>query len=471
MRYNYSLKNFKGKIVLRLVPLIFSFLLLGVAKDLSMREAWEYVLDHNDGIKAEELGVKRQEKLTLSSKLSFLPVIDFTASYIHLADTIGVSTTDTKNKIIDSVNSSVGNGVGTILQGALNHIPNKIDFVKQDIIVGSLNIIYPLYTGGKRIYATRISKLQEKDAMEALRLKKLATFEELVKIYYGVWLQQEVLQALQDIENGARMHYQNAQKLQKAGQIAKLEVLGAQVALDKATNRTKETQNALEVSQMALNIVLGLDGINPSSKIVVPKDLMTESEGFFVQKTLDSYPILRSLDQKILMTKQLYKIEVSKFLPEVALSGSYFVNNNFLFNQSLPSWYVGVFARLPLVTPGGRIPQIQATKIAQMQLDKTKSQATKDMELLVKRTYKEMQFAQQEYWSLYSSVNLAKENLKLQEKAFAQGLATSIQVTDARNMLASVLIEQKTIAYKYVVLLSKLMAVSDSIPMFYEIQK
>ncbi|WP_104696993.1 MULTISPECIES: TolC family protein [unclassified Helicobacter] len=454
--------------MLKLIPLIFGLLFIGVAKDLSMQEAWEYVLEHNDGIKAEELGVKRQEKLTLSSKLSFLPVIDFTASYIHLADTIGLSTVETKNKII----GSVGNGVGTsLLQGILDHIPNKIDFVKQDIIVGSLNIIYPLYTGGKRIYATRISKLQEKDAIEALRLKKLATFEELVKIYYGVWLQQEVLQTLQDIENGAKIHYQNAQKLQKAGQIAKLEVLGAQVALDKAMNKTKETQNALEVSQMALNIVLGLDGVNPSSKIIVPRKLIGENESFFVQKTLDSYPILKSLDQKVLITKQLYKIEVSKFLPEVALSGSYFVNNNFLLNQSLPSWYVGITARMPLITPGGRIPQLQATKITQMQLDKTKSQATKDMELLVKRTYKEMQFAQQEYWSLNSSIELAKENLKLQEKAFTQGLATSIQVTDARNMLASVLIEQKTIAYKYVILLSKLMAVSDSIAMFYEIQR
>lgn len=459
--------------MLRAIFFIVSIFLFGLTKDLSMQEAWHYVLEHNDGIKAEELGVKRQEKLTLGSKLSFLPNIDFSAFYIHLADPVNIDTTATKQKIVNTISS--GNGAGTALaplfQGALSHIPDQINVIKQDVIVGSLNIIYPLYTGGKRIYATKIAKLQEVDANEALRLKKLATFEELTKIYYGVWLQQQILQTLQDIESGSKNHYENAQKLQKAGQIAKLEVLSAQVALDKAKNKTKEAQNALEVSQMALDLVLGLQNVNPSSKIIMPHTALKESEGYFVQKTLDSYPILKSLDQKILITKEMKKIEISKFLPEVTLIGSYFVDNNFLFNQSLPSWYAGIAARIPLVTIGGRIPQIQATKIAQMQLDKTKSQASKDMELLVKRTYKEMQFAQEEYWSLDSSIDLAKENLKLQEKAFAQGLATSLQVVDARNALASVLIEQKSIAYKYIVLLSKLMAVSDSVSMFYEIQQ
>lgn len=455
----------------RVVFFIANILIFGITKDLSMQDAWNYVLEHNDGIKAEELGVKRQEKLTLGSKLSFLPNIDFSAFYIHLADPVSIDTTATKQKVLNTVSSGVGAQFAPVFQGALSHIPDKINVVRQDVIVGSLNIIYPLYTGGKRIYATKIAKLQEVDANEALRLKKLATFEELTKIYYGVWLQQQILQTLQDIENGSKNHYDNAQKLQKAGQIAKLEVLSAQVALDKAKNKTKEAKNALEVSQMALDLVLGLQDVNPSSKIIVPHVALRESEGYFVQKTLDSYPILKSLDQKILITKEVKKIEISKFLPEVTLIGSYFVDNNFLFNQSLPSWYAGVVARMPLVTIGGRIPQIQATKIAQMQLDKTKSQASKDMELLVKRTYKEMQFAQEEYWSLNSSIDLAKENLKLQEKAFAQGLATSLQVVDARNALASVLIEQKGIAYKYIILLSKLMAVSDSISMFYEIQQ
>lgn len=433
--------NFFYIFLLAIPPLVYA-----ENQNLSFKQAWEYVLKNHNGIKAEELGVEKSQKLSLASKLTFLPNIDITATYIHLAEPVHLN-----------------------LAPISKALP-QINLINQDIIIGSLNIIYPLYTGGKRWHGVNIAKLQEKDAKEALRLKKLATFEELAKIYYGVWLQQEIYSTLQEMQKSAQIHYNNALKLQKAGQIAKIEVLGAQVALDKSKNKSKEAKNKLEISQIALNTALDLKNTHPTSNIEVKKP--KKYEDFFVQKTLDSYPVLKSLDQKISIASEARKIEIAKLFPDVALMGSYFMDNNFLLhNQSLPSWYIGITARLPLVSAGGKIPQIQAAKIVEMQLDKTKAQAIKDMEVLARSTYKEVIFAQEEYWSLESSIKLAQENLKLQEVAFNQGLATSIQVIDARNMLSNTLIEQKTIAYKYVILLSKLMALSDNIAMFYELQQ
>ncbi len=90
------------------------------------------------------------------------------------------------------------------------------------------------------------------------------------------------------------------------------------------------------------------------------------------------------------------------------------------------------------------------------------------MELLVDKTYKETLSYLKEYKSLISSVELAKENLKLQEQAFLQGLSTNAQVIDARNTLSSIIVEQKSVAYKYIVSLANLMALSDHIDLFYE---
>ncbi len=90
------------------------------------------------------------------------------------------------------------------------------------------------------------------------------------------------------------------------------------------------------------------------------------------------------------------------------------------------------------------------------------------MELLVNKTYKETLSYLKEYKSLISSVELAKENLKLQEQAFLQGLSTNAQVIDARNTLSSIIVEQKSVAYKYIVSLANLMALSDHIDLFYE---
>lgn len=90
------------------------------------------------------------------------------------------------------------------------------------------------------------------------------------------------------------------------------------------------------------------------------------------------------------------------------------------------------------------------------------------MELLVNKTYKETLSYLKECKSLLSSVELAKENLKLQEQAFLQGLSTNAQVIDARNTLSSIIVEQKSVAYKYIVSLANLMALGDHIDLFYE---
>ena len=132
---------------------------------------------------------------------------------------------------------------------------------------------------------------------------------------------------------------------------------------------------------------------------------------------------------------------------------------------------MGVGVSVPLITPNGRIQKYQASKLAQLELESLKAQATKDLTLLVRRTYKEALYAREEYLSLHSSIQLAQENLKLQQNAFKQGMATSAQVIDAQNMLQSALIEQKTIAYKAIIALAKLLALSDDIESFYQYQQ
>lgn len=121
---------------------------------------------------------------------------------------------------------------------------------------------------------------------------------------------------------------------------------------------------------------------------------------------------------------------------------------------------------MPLFDNTGSYQKYQASKIAQLEVAERKTQAIKDISLLVEKTYKEAIQAKELYFTLNSSIALAEENLSLQEKAFAQGMATSTQVVDARNLLSKAKIEQKSIAYKYILCVAKLMALSDSLDHF-----
>ncbi|GMB96268.1 TolC family protein [Helicobacter sp. NHP22-001] len=468
---------------------------------ITLKQAWGMVLANYDGIKAQDYAEKKAKKLSTAAKLSFLPEIDLSAFYVHLGKTIEIQPVSAgqraqiQNKINGLENSlkpsleqiaQMGapfqglagalSGVmaqGTAgLMGALNQ---PFLFSRQNVVMGALSIIYPLYMGGERFYMTKLASLAHKESMEVSRLKRLSTFQELVKIYYGLVLNMEVDEVLKGVQAGHLKHYQNALKRLKAGQIAKVEALSAQVAYEKSKTKSMQADDALEVATLAFNTILSSQNIPvakahfaPTAHLNIrPKAL--PSLDFFVQETLSSYPVLRSLAIKQQSAQQMTKLQVAKFLPHFNFFGAYLMkeNNSTMMNM-IPEWFVGVGARLPILTPNGRIMHYQAAKIDELQTSALQSQAKKDMELLVHKTYLQCQSLLKEYKSLDTSVELAKENLKLQEEAFNQGMATNAMVVDARNSLAGILVEQKTHAYKYISALVDLMVLSGHTDLFYD---
>ncbi len=441
------------------------------SKNVDIQTAWQMVLDSSDALKAQDYSFERAKKLSLGAKLSFLPQIDANIFYAHLDQPIKYDLASSSDiSAMAGGLASVNPAMAQVLGGFLQSL-TPIKILNQDVMIGALNIIYPLYTGGTRYRMVKIATIAQKDAKEALRLKKLATFEELVSVYYGAVLARDLKEVLTQIEDGTALHYQNALDLEKSGQIAHLEVLASQVANDKAHNRLKEASNTYEIASLALDTALSAQNISPTSYLAL-SDKMLQPESYYVDKTLSSYPALQSIELKVASAKEAKKLAIAPFLPQIVGFGSYMFTDGqkSLLASAVPTWYVGVAARISLITPSARIQKYQAAKLSELELESLQAQAKKDITLLVRKTYKEATYAREEYKSLESSIALARENLKLQQNAFKQGLATSAQVIDAQNSLQSALIEQKTIAYKAIVALAKLLVLSDEIDTFYDFQ-
>ncbi|WP_200856642.1 TolC family protein, partial [Klebsiella pneumoniae] len=91
-----------------------------------------------------------------------------------------------------------------------------------------------------------------------------------------------------------------------------------------------------------------------------------------------------------------------------------------------PDWLVGVGVNIPLIENSGRSEQVKAANSAVNQVRYLKAQAKQDLSVLVEKTYLEAEQALEEVTGLNSSLNLAQENLRLRQKAFSQGLSTSV---------------------------------------------
>lgn len=450
--------------------LVFAFCSLLSAESLSFQEAWRLVLNNNHALKAGKIAVQKSEKLNDANTMLYLPKIELTASYAYLGDPVQLDGKEVLNEVSQNISNQ---GIQNIVNGIANRL-TPLDLSNQNVVMASVKILYPLYAGGAIKAVNELGKLALKDAKEALRLKTLSTFEKLAGIYYGVVLNQEMLKTLQEVENGHKLHLENAKKLQQAGQIAKIEVLSAQVAYNRAKNDTLKAKDSLEVAQLALQTILSDDKTNyqPNAKLRIKPNAKVPPLQALLDQTLSSYPLLNQVKIKEEQAQEALKLARSKFIPHFALFGSYtYHRHDSILGSSMPSWYVGVGMTMPLLDNTGSYQKFQASKIAQLEVSQIKTQAIKDISLLVEKTYKEALQAKEFYFVLNSSIALAEENLKLQEQAFKQGMGTSTKVVDARNLLSKAKIEQQSVAYKYLLSIAKLMALSDQVKTYEENQQ
>ena len=436
-----------------IIVLLITMMIKTHAISLSIKEAYDIALLNNDSLKSASIGVQKANKLSQATKMIYLPQIDIMANY-------------------DYINNPVKLNIPLL---------NPINLSTNNIVFGILNITYPIFTGGKRIYANKIADLNIIDSNYTLNMKELNLFEELVKSYYGLLLNIEILQALINAENNNKEHLENAIKLEEQGQIARIEKLEIQVEYDKSKSKVINARNSLDLALLAFKNTLQDSNINNDVKInnnyienlelkskleISNKEL--ESLDSIKDKVISSYPMLKSIENKKEQAKELTKMEMANFMPTIAAYGGYVMkDNNVVINKMIPEWYVGVTAKWSLLNPSGRIFKYQASKLAQNEIEYSLSQARKDILLLTEQTYKEAISTKNAIENLNSSLELAKENLKLQEESFANGLSNISKVNDARNILLGATIEIKNAQYRYILALSRLCVLSNDINMFY----
>ncbi|EKP0306511.1 TolC family protein [Aeromonas veronii] len=442
------------------------------AQTISFGEAWTRVIQQDEGLAAEQAGVDRAKQLREAAKDMYLPKVDLGASYTHLDQPIELDLMDL-NPIASHPEMI------KVLQGILGQLPVSLphlspdDFVtpltKQNVVTSSVKMLWPLFTGGRIDAAQDIRQAQVSEAQQLLVLKQQSTFESLSQTYFGVVLAAQVVQTKQEIEEGLAHHLDHAKKLEAQGQIAKVERLSAQSAYDRARIDTQKARRSLEIAELALGRMLKLPDAQPGSGLFVNSEL-PRLDGL-VQQTLEVHPGLKLLSAKKEQAKGMIRVEQGKYAPEVFLFGNYnLYEDDSIASKTTPDWLVGVGVSMPLVSRDGRSETVQAAKSAELQVNLLQAKTREDLKLLVEKTWREAAQGLEEYQSLSSTQALAEENVLLRDKAFGQGLSTSLDVVDAQNQLAGVKTQRAAAAYQYVVSLARLLALSGQMNSFNQYQ-
>lgn len=437
-----------------------------VAAPLPFDAAWQQVQTQHAGLQAVRTGIVHAGQLADAAKALYLPQVDLKGSYTRLDEPIKMDLMDL-NPLASHREALLSNPVVQQMLQALGGTSALVTpLTERDVVTGSVQALWPIYAGGRIDAAQTIRQAQVDEAHQQVALKQQALFETLTERYFGLVLAEAALSTRQTLEKGLDEHLRHATLLEKQGQIAKIERMSAAAALAQAQVATTSARRQVEIARLGLaQLVPQTPQVEPAWPLFINPQLPPLEH--FLQPMLTSHPGLRLLEARQTQADGLLTVEKGKRLPEVYLFGNYNLYEQATVAAKMaPDWMVGVGVNIPLVSRDGLNDTVAAAVTTRLQVRDLLTQLRSDLQLLLEKSWREADQAREAYQQLAPTVALARENLRLREQAFNQGLATSLDVEDAQNKVAAVRTQRQAVAYQYVVCLARLLTLSGQTQTF-----
>lgn len=441
---------------------------------LELATAWQKIIADNDRLQAMREEVVEAKHQQDGAADLYWPEVSVSASYLYLDDDITLS----PSQILDSM--AGGDQLGPVLASmaagygmTMSQLDNAltVTIADRDQATSSISALWPLYTGGRITAAQDAAQGKVHEADNRLLDTKREQFESLVRYYFSVVLAGKILTTRQEVESGLRQHRDHSVLLEAQGQIARVERMQAEAALDKATVERKKAGRDLEIAGAALSRMLKTEqSVEPVDGLFLNETLPAMSG--FINSALAGYPGLAILRAKREQAEALVKSEKGKYHPTLAAFGNYSLyEEESLATELMPDWIVGVSLNLPILDRSGRSGKLAAAQSTIRRIDLLMAQARSDISLLVEKNYRQAQQALEEYEGLGSSLQLAKVTVDLRKKAFNQGVSTSLDVVDAEMFLASVKTQRAAASYHYIRALAALCGAAGQPERFFQFQQ
>ena len=314
---------------------------------------------------------------------------------------------------------------------------SAMEFDVQNVFAGSIGFVQPIFMGGKIKELYNIAKYGENLAQAQQESKMTELLLEVDEAYWRVVSLENKVKLAKEYRNLIARVDSNVTDMINEGVATKAEELKVRVKLNEADITMTKAEDGLNLSRMALNQLCGiaLDDVYT----LADQDLAAETITRLIpiDQALNNRPEIKQLMQMENIAKSNEKIMVSRFLPNIVLSGNYLVTNPNSFdgykNQFGGMYSIGVVANIPLFHFGDKVHTLNAAKsqhkIATLQLEETKEK----MQLQIKQSSYKVAESLKKKTSTEHNVEQAEENLRYATEGFTEGVITSTDLLGAQT--------------------------------------
>lgn len=432
--------------------------------ELSYEQSAQRLLQENQSLKiaAKEIEWAKNEHQRLNA--FWYPSINATGAYVHMSNKIEVK--EPLSQFTDPAKDFVHSIIphDQIISSILDKIGSyslSFPLTPQNLTTIDANITWPVFTGGKRIYAGKIGRSMVSIA-EINREQVHANLQVLlVETYFGLRLGQRVVEVREQTYRSLEKHYQNALKLEANGMINKAERLFVKVNMDEAKRELESAKKDLNVAQNGFKVLIKMDSendIRPVTPLFINDGLPSVS--YFKSLVSDNNYIINQIKLEENIAENELNIARTGYVPNIALFGKQTLYAHGIEKNLLPRTMIGVGFTWNIFDGLDRERKVRQAKISKQTLELGREKAIDDIRVAIDKFYSQIQNALDNITALNTTIEMSQELVRMRKKSFTEGMATSAEVVDAEVMLSKVQIASLLAYYQYDVALINLLATS-----------
>ena len=420
---------------------------------LDLQGAVDHAIAYNKTLKNARMEVERSRASVWESIAMGLPQVDGAVDYMtyfnyELEFSFGGGDFDfTNEQILDATNQTLveypdattqglyDHAAGTFFENTLASMLPPSTILMSDQSTAKLQLSQLIFSG-QYIVGIQTAKLARIISEQNLEFNELNIKETVINSYYLVLITEESLSIVEQNVENLNETLEQTQTMFNSGMAEQTDVDQIRITVNQLANARNALRRNLELNYNMLRFQLGIE---PSVQVRLTDNLeslfisMEPESAMVVPFTIENnvtYQIMKSQEE---INKKLVDLEQWNFAP--TLAGFYNYNAKIMTTgfDMTPNHMAGFSLAVPIFSSGMRKARVDQARIDYNMAQINKSILEDQLLLQEKQFRYNLQSSLENFFTQKDNVEVAQRVFDSYQRKFEQGMATSLDLTQANG--------------------------------------
>ena len=427
------------KIILAAILLLVLTASAQTTRQLTLDQAIQIAIDNNPLVKAKAADVKSAESKITQARSYEVPAINLMSQYFYANNLPGMFLQGPNQIPVMTSTGPVSGEYVTTRPMAPFADENR------DVFTTDINLVYPIYTGGKIAKANENAGMLKDAAISNLNQQKDELVLNVTTAFDNVLLLKKVIEVNQQALAQFEAHLDLAKKAYANGVKSEFDVLTFESKVEELKARLVDLQGKLDLAESGLKSLLALpidSDIDCAGELEYSDTLNAwAGQDIYSEAIAHNYQ-LNTLRIKKDMLENLKTITSAEMKPTIFLFGNYHVYHGMDFPPYDNAWRNGLAAGIGLSMPifngnltKGKIEEINASE--DMVDDYTEGMTIK-LRFDIKNVLITIENLRAELSAEETHLAVAKKAHEIAKVSYENGIITPVELNDSEVQVAAI---------------------------------